>query len=92
MAMLGEFSSVITAIKTMAARDSSISVEFVKNRLLDEEIKLKKGHTSSHERDITFPTCFNCDKAGHIKRNHRYKQGTEHNRKRGNREPSKYDV
>jgi len=80
MAMPGEFSSVITAIETMAARDSSISAEFVKSRLLDEEIKLKKGNTSSHGRDVALLTCFNCGKAGHIKKNCRYKQGTEHKR------------
>jgi len=91
MAMPGEFSSVITAIETMAARDSSISAEFVKSRLLDEEIKLKKGHASNHGRDVAFLTCFNCGKAGHIKRNCRYKQRTEHNKKRDNREPSEYD-
>jgi len=88
LTMPGDFSSVITAIDTMTARDSSISAEFVKNRLLDEEIKLKKGHTSSHGRDIAVLTCFNCGKAEHIKRNCRYKQSTEYNKKHGNRELS----
>lgn len=36
---------------------------------------------------MTFLTCFNCGKQGHIKRNCRYKQGSD-NRRRGNQEPS----
>lgn len=90
MSMSGKFNSVITAIETMAARDDTISAEFVKNRFLDKEMKLKKGQALSHGRNVTFLTCFNCGKQGHIKRNCRYKQGND-NRRHGNLEPSEYN-
>lgn len=89
--MSAEFNNVITAIKIMAARDSNISTELVKNCLLDEEMKLKKGQTTSCGRDVPFLTCYNCGKVGHIKRNCRYKQGTDYNKRRTNREPSEYN-
>lgn len=52
MSMSGEFNRVITAIETMAARDDTISAEFVKNRFLDKEMKLKRGQASRTKRDI----------------------------------------
>lgn len=87
ISMPTEYNSVITAIETMAARDSTMSVEFVKNRLLDEEIKLKKGNALSHNRDVAFLTCYNCGKTGHIKKDCRSRgrgrQGSrEHNERR----------
>lgn len=88
MAMPVEFNSVITAIETMAAKNSNITVEFVKNRLLNEEIKLKKRNTSNRGRDVAFITCYNCGKAGHVKRECRFR---DDKRRRNNRESYEYN-
>lgn len=86
MAMPTEFNSVITAIETMAARDDTITVEFVKNRLLDEEVKQKKGNTSNHGRDVAFVTCYHCGKKGHIKKDCRSRYHSRRHNERGSHE------
>lgn len=66
-----EFGNVITAIETLSAKDKDIKIDFVKDRLLEEEVKIKQSaksrQFSSHSFDTAFLTCYNCGKQGHKK-------------------------
>lgn len=58
-----EYDTVITSLETMCD-DKDLSIEFVKSRLLDAEIKLKNKHSESHEQSAML-TCYKCGKEGH---------------------------
>ena len=62
-----EYQAVITAIETM---NTSVTMDFVKSRLLDEELKIKsKQGQNSSQNDASFNTfpyvCYKCGKPGH---------------------------
>ncbi|KAG5898770.1 hypothetical protein JTB14_010980 [Gonioctena quinquepunctata] len=63
-----EFESVITAIETM--NSTTVSMDFVKSRLLDEELKIKaKFESNGGHSEMSFTaspyTCYKCGKRGH---------------------------
>ncbi|KAG5872606.1 hypothetical protein JTB14_002127 [Gonioctena quinquepunctata] len=63
-----EFESVITAIETMSS--TTVSMDFVKSRLLDEELKIKvKFESNGGHSEMSFTaspyTCYKCGKRGH---------------------------
>ncbi|KAK9685159.1 hypothetical protein QE152_g38266 [Popillia japonica] len=84
------FSAVITAIETLAP--DKLSMEFVKSRFLDEELKTEKPNKTSknHDGEVTFNAtqviCFKCNQNGHksyecqIKKN--FRRGAFNNRGR----------
>lgn len=63
-----KYGSVITAIETL---NSDLTMEFVKSRLLDEELKLinKNKQSTNNREEVVFKatqiTCFKCRKQGH---------------------------
>ncbi|XP_076635451.1 uncharacterized protein LOC143348740 [Colletes latitarsis] len=64
-----EFNAVITAIETMNSRE--VNLEFVKARLLDEELKLRSKTTNErgNNDEVSFKAfpfaCYKCGKVGH---------------------------
>ncbi|CAH2108821.1 unnamed protein product [Euphydryas editha] len=58
-----EYDTVITTLETI---DTVLTVDFVKSRLLDAELKLKGIKSTSVENDqYSFMTCYKCGRRGH---------------------------
>ncbi|KAG7302945.1 hypothetical protein JYU34_012939 [Plutella xylostella] len=60
------YDSLITAIETI---NTDIKLEYVKARLLDEELKMKNKNPEHTSEETAFPnivTCYRCNKPGHI--------------------------
>lgn len=63
-----QYDNVITSIETIST-EKTISIEFVKSRLLDAELKYCQKETMAHESNnmpTAFITCYGCGRKGHI--------------------------
>lgn len=95
LAMPESFAIVVAAIETM--NSSEININFIKNRLLDEEIKRKGFEKKEEERNVfinfkkekdrklnkKFPfECYNCGKVGHKKSECKFNNFRKFNNKR----------
>ncbi|KAG5875718.1 hypothetical protein JTB14_007653 [Gonioctena quinquepunctata] len=79
----GEYDPVITAIETL---NTDVTMDFVKSRLLDEEIKTKSSQKCTNREEVSFNTfpfnCYRCDKPEHkISDCTQQKQFTRENRR-----------
>lgn len=88
-----EYEAVITAIETL---NTDVTMDFVKSRLLDEELKIKnKQGINETAPEVSFKTnmytCYKCGKEGHkiadCRQNNysRYRRGNSRNRGRNRR-------
>lgn len=57
-----EYEYVITAIETM---NTDVTMDFVKSRLLDEEIKGRAKQGQNVNNEMSFYACYKCGKSGH---------------------------
>lgn len=88
LTMPSSFDNVITAIETM--NSSELTMEFVKNRLLDAEVKRKNmskeestafhGQKKFFKKKFTYE-CYNCGKRGHKKSECKFKKPYNHKEK-----------
>lgn len=66
LTMNESYGPVITAIETI---NSELTMDFVKSRLLDEELKMKNKSKSTTNEEVTFNAgtiiCYRCNKPGH---------------------------
>lgn len=81
-----QYNTVITTLETM---DKDLTIDFIKSRMLDAELKIK-GDQSNSSKDAdahSFLTCFKCGKEGHKSfkcRSDQANRGNNRGQRRGN--------
>lgn len=97
LALPKSYEVIVAALETIS--DEKLTIKFVKNKLIEEEI-LRKNTGSQKEREDTtiafnakFPfRCYQCDRVGHKKSQCRFRQKSKNDKKIPREKKSKEEI